>query len=160
MQWSAGTQTGLIPDARQFCPASGCQAVAALLQCSPVQQPALARALGLPSLLSRGRVQVITLGAYRQTASASGVWPDLAVLRLLVPPDRLWLIGYDVILDSTILRSWVLATLVRDSATSIGIQIGAGLVHTVLDRVGGCAARAAGSPTNAHDPLAMPLLHG
>jgi Transposase DDE domain len=125
--------------------------------------PRLAQTLGYPTDERTGRVRIISLGSYSKRLSALSLQVYFAFFVLLVGQlARAGIIkGYDLIVDSTIVRAWsssdtycAISYKYKDVNKRFGIK-----VHTLLDRMTGLPVMVGISPANANDsPFALPLL--
>lgn len=125
--------------------------------------PRLAQTLGYPTNPKTGRLRLISLGSYSKRLASLSLKVYFAFFVLLVGQlVKAGIIsGYDLIMDSTIVRAWsesdsycAISYKYRDVNKRFGFK-----VHTLLDRVSGLPVMVGLSPANAHDgPFALPLL--
>jgi hypothetical protein len=125
--------------------------------------PRLARALGYPKDAKTGRLRLISLGSYSKRLASLNLKVYFAFFVLLVGQlVKAGIIsGYDLIMDSTIVRAWsqsdrycAISYKYRDVNKRFGIK-----VHTLLDRISGLPIMVGLSPANANDgPFGLPLL--
>lgn len=123
----------------------------------------LAIALGYPTEPKTGRLRLISLGSYSKRLAGLNLKVYFAFFVLLIGQlVKAGIIsGYDLIMDSTIVRAWsasdsycAISYKYRDVNKRFGIK-----VHTLLDRVSGLPVMIGLSPANANDgPFALPLL--
>ena len=125
--------------------------------------PALAQSLGYPTQSATGQVRIISLGSYSKRLRSISLSVYFAFFVLLVRQLTLKgvLAGRDLIINSTILRSWSLhdaycavSYKYKDVNKRFGVK-----VHTLIDRVSGLPVMLSLSPANANDgPFGLPLL--
>lgn len=125
--------------------------------------PRLAIALGYPTEPNTGQLRLISLGSYSKRLAALSLKVYFAFFVLMVGQlVKAGIIsGYDLILDSTILRAWsqsdsycAISYKYWDVNKRFGLK-----VHTLLDRLSGLPVMVGLSPANANDgPFGLPLL--
>ena len=125
--------------------------------------PRLAHSLGYPLDPKTCRLRLISLGSYSKRLANLSLKVYFAFFVLLVGQlVKAGIIsGYDLIMDSTIVRAWsesdsycAISYKYRDVNKRFGIK-----VHTLLDRISGLPVMVGLSPANANDgPFALPLL--